>query len=346
MSNTNEITISVVLPNYNDAKYITRAIESVINQTHKPLELIIIDDGSKDNSIEIINSYVQQYPFIKLHAHEHNLGTIKTMHESVHLVSGSHMAFIAADDWFLPDFLTEAYRVFKTNSELAFWSCASWSAYDQNPDALFATPMNYPKTQNGLLSKNQAAEMLYKIDSWFCGNTVVYNTKILRSEFGPNVCLDSFADNFLYRVLACKYGCGFTPKRLSVWRLRSGSMSNNTMKNTAKLQKIYTMALDMAENRYQGIFSDKILKRMRQRFMFDVLKSMWLSGDASLSLEVTNHIKKNSSSKFAYYFAISLLYAASKSIGKKALGLVVGYLYFRPYDVLNIVKIKTIQKYR
>ena len=58
--------LSVIIPNYNHGNFINEQVEAIVNQTYKCHEIIIIDDKSTDNSVEIINKIIDKYPFIKL----------------------------------------------------------------------------------------------------------------------------------------------------------------------------------------------------------------------------------------------------------------------------------------
>ena len=66
--------LSVIIPNYNHGHFINEQIESIVNQTYKCHEIIIIDDKSTDNSVEIINKIIDKYPFIKLIQNKKNIG--------------------------------------------------------------------------------------------------------------------------------------------------------------------------------------------------------------------------------------------------------------------------------
>lgn len=93
--------VTVIIPSYNHSKYITQTIQSVISQSYQHIELIIIDDGSKDNSIELINSLESEcikrfdkYIFI----HRENKGLCQTLNEAINISSGEYISIIASDD--------------------------------------------------------------------------------------------------------------------------------------------------------------------------------------------------------------------------------------------------------
>src|SRR3954469_3080161 len=103
--NPRDLCISVIITSYNQKNYLIEAIESVINQTVKPHEIIIVDDHSTDDkSIEIIREYVARYPtLVKAIFQEKNVGIPKNRNTALHKVTGNYVAILDGDDRFLPD---------------------------------------------------------------------------------------------------------------------------------------------------------------------------------------------------------------------------------------------------
>ena len=93
----NNILVSVILPVYNAQKYLEEAIESIINQTYTNFEFIIIDDGSGDNSLNIINKYQKQDSRILVITRE-NKGLVYTLNEGINQAKGKYIARMDADD--------------------------------------------------------------------------------------------------------------------------------------------------------------------------------------------------------------------------------------------------------
>ena len=96
--------ISVIVPVYNVDKYLSRCIESILNQNYKDLELILIDDGSTDNSVEICNQYVQNDFRIKLFQ-QSNQGSSVARNIGLTHAQGEYISFVDSDDWILPEML-------------------------------------------------------------------------------------------------------------------------------------------------------------------------------------------------------------------------------------------------
>lgn len=93
-----EPLVTVILPCYNGEKYIRLAIESILNQTYKNLEILVINDGSTDNSMSIIESYCAEDNRIILISNHINLGLIKTLNLGIDLAKGHYISRMDADD--------------------------------------------------------------------------------------------------------------------------------------------------------------------------------------------------------------------------------------------------------
>ena len=96
--------ISIITPNYNCASFIGQTIESVLSQTYKNWEMLIIDDCSTDNSIEIIEKYIKQDTRIKLFKTKFNSGSpIEPRNIGIQIAQGRFIAFLDSDDIWLSD---------------------------------------------------------------------------------------------------------------------------------------------------------------------------------------------------------------------------------------------------
>lgn len=97
--------VTVIVPIYNGEKYIKRCIDSLLKQTYKNLEILLINDGSKDKSLKMIKEYEKKYPeLIKVFSHDnHGLGYTRNV--GLDHATGSHVTFLDIDDWFLDDYI-------------------------------------------------------------------------------------------------------------------------------------------------------------------------------------------------------------------------------------------------
>ena len=104
-------TLAVLMPNYNHARYLADAIAGIATQSRPPDEFLILDDGSTDNSLEIIEPYLKQYPFLRLIRHERNRGVIAANQRLFAEARGDLLFAAAADDVRLPGFFARAVQM-------------------------------------------------------------------------------------------------------------------------------------------------------------------------------------------------------------------------------------------
>jgi glycosyltransferase involved in cell wall biosynthesis len=94
--------ISVVMATYNGSSYIEEQLKSILGQTYPNIGIVVVDDASKDGTIEILNRYRQEYPNIDVYTNDQNLGYIKTFEKGISLAKGSFIALSDQDDVWVP----------------------------------------------------------------------------------------------------------------------------------------------------------------------------------------------------------------------------------------------------
>ena len=119
--------ISVIIPNYNYAVYLPERIESILNQTFKKIEIVILDDASSDDSAQIIRSYREIYPeIIRAKFYANNSGsTYQRWNDGAALANGEYILFAGADDSCAPDMLNNLYYGITEDRGYVFAFCNS-----------------------------------------------------------------------------------------------------------------------------------------------------------------------------------------------------------------------------
>ena len=95
--------VSIIMPNYNCEKFLSETIDSVISQTYADWELLIVDDCSTDNSVEVIKSYCEKDSRIKLFVNDKNSGAAASRNWALREATGKWIAFLDSDDLWLPE---------------------------------------------------------------------------------------------------------------------------------------------------------------------------------------------------------------------------------------------------
>ena len=163
-------SVSVIVPCYNSSRFIKKALDSVLNQSRRPEEVIGIDDGSTDNTRSILEGYS---PDVRILCHQNNsnLGVGASMNLGVRGSKGDLVAFLDHDDLWYPTKLSEQVKVFDKYSDVGL-VYTNVNVIDENDNELFEI---YP---NGFEELNKPEELLLK-----CYITTVSSVMVRRKLF-------------------------------------------------------------------------------------------------------------------------------------------------------------------
>ena len=141
------LEVSIIIPTYNSAKYIPDAINSILNQTFKDYEIIIVDDGSTDNTREILNKYNSKIRYI----YQENKGPSAARNIGIKNAKGKYIAFLDADDIWLPDKLQRQMKLFANESSVSF---VYTSSYIMNENGFILRKMQcYNRSRRKILNE-------------------------------------------------------------------------------------------------------------------------------------------------------------------------------------------------
>ena len=117
--------VSVIMTSYNYGSYISKAIESVLDQTFADFELVVIDDGSRDDSRDIIRKYASRDSRIKYVFNSANMGIAGTKNEGIRRSAGKFIGFLDSDDLWARDKLEKQIRILEKDEDLVVWTEAA-----------------------------------------------------------------------------------------------------------------------------------------------------------------------------------------------------------------------------
>lgn len=104
---------SIIVPVYNTEKYVKECIDSILSQTCSDFELIVIDDGSSDRSVEIVEDAIKNYPYCKLVRRNHN-GVCCARNYGIEVATGDYISFVDSDDILYPDYIESLSKAAET----------------------------------------------------------------------------------------------------------------------------------------------------------------------------------------------------------------------------------------
>ncbi len=103
--------LSVIVPNYNHGKYLPACLRGILNQSAPPAEVIVIDDASTDNSMEVLTDFAARHPALRVLRNEKNQGAVFGMNRGIELAKHEYLAFLAADDEVKPGLFEQSLRL-------------------------------------------------------------------------------------------------------------------------------------------------------------------------------------------------------------------------------------------
>jgi Glycosyl transferase family 2 len=224
-------TLSVVLPNYNHAKFIGRALAALLGQARAADEIIVIDDGSTDDSVAVIERIATAAPAIRLLRNPNNVGVIPTLQRGLEAARGKYVYFAASDDWVFPGFFALALRRLEADPDIGLF-CGEAMLIDGGSNRPFAVrPAVRPRMRAGRIEAAGAQELLRSTDNWILTGSTVFRRECVAWAGGFDARLGSFADGFIARKIALRYGFWFEPKILASWVVFPDSVSRRTARD-------------------------------------------------------------------------------------------------------------------
>lgn len=222
----NEPLVSVITPLYNCEKYIEETILSVINQTYKNWEMIIVDDCSKDNGVKIVEKYRKIDNRIKLYKNEVNLGGAGTRNKCIEKAKGKYIAFLDSDDLWKKEKLEKQINFMERNNYLF-----SYTKYERISEE--GSKLNLISK----IPKNLDYKYMLKINPIGC-LTAIYNQEKLGKVYLPEIKIGQDFALWLEVLKKCSNGYGLM-ENLAKYRYRESSLSKNKKKKVLCLWEIY-----------------------------------------------------------------------------------------------------------
>lgn len=274
---TESIKISVVIPNRNDSKYLALCINSVIRQSILPYELIILDDESTDNSVELIKSLIHGFSFAKLYINAKNIGATENSNLGLSLASGDYILFLGANDFILPGFFARAQDC------LIKYKPGIWSSMvvqvDEEDNFIKLHPSPIISLNDSYFDPHKCRHMMSSIGNWMTGQTTIYHRESLLIAGGFDPTLKALTDLLAAQVVASRHGACFSPVPLGVMRIHKGAFLSETLSNIDSLNLILHDIETRGPKKEIKLFTTKMIYKTRLRFYFSSLR---LSGGATL----------------------------------------------------------------
>ena len=213
-------TLSVIIANYNHAHYLEGALGAILAQSYQPTEIIVIDDGSTDDSVRIIHEFETRFPIIRSYRNDENHGAVFTANRALTLASGDYVYASAVDDRVGPGLFEHSMRLLSEHPEAGL--CCSDPASFDHTGIIGGNPNRWSDRPCYFSSDSLAAVLK---GGFIAGHTAIAKRSAMLEVGGFLPHLKWVCDWFLWLVIGFRYGICYVPEPLAAFRRRADSFS-------------------------------------------------------------------------------------------------------------------------
>lgn len=303
--------ISVVIPVYNTSKYLRQCLDSLISQTLQDFEVICVNDGSKDNSLEILNEYVQKDSrFIVIDKENEGQGVARNL--AIQKAQGEFLLCLDSDDWLEDNALELAYnKILEDSADIIFFDIYRYSEKTKQK-CIYKYTGVYSKFQNTPFTKEDAGETIFKTN----GLTFkMYKTKLIQDN-DIKYSNHKFHEDvpFYFGSVLCSNRLTCLSEPIYNYRIFPKSSSYNYKQYFTCIPEVFEICFDLIEqknppneiiasflgNRYRSLIgfynlTPTLYKPKYYKMMQKIIKKYFLRYDLDKDLEnsVQNILKNN-----------------------------------------------------
>ncbi len=239
-------TLSVTVPNYNYAKYLPQCLESILGQTMRDFELILINDASTDDSLEVIGRYASD-PRIRLIDHERNAGLVPSLIEGARESRGRYLTVISADDYCLsPDAFATLLAPMEADPQVVF----AYPAYGQYRNDGVRQYLRRPRGESYVRSgRDEFMELL--LDPYILHSGTIIRRSAYEAVGGWDARTRYNVDMAMWLPLCSQGKVAYCADELYAYRMHPANMSHSRGALRASLRETFA-AIDAGFARFAG----------------------------------------------------------------------------------------------
>ena len=239
-------TTSIVMPNYNHGPFLEGAIECALRQRRPPLEIIVIDDGSTDDSARLLSTIAERSPLIRAIYHRENFGVVASMNRGLAEASGQFVLFSAVDDRLDPEIVEKSMTAAAENPSIGIIFSDPAELAEDGPHVVNSL---YLGDRTTVYSADDMVRMFRRIVLYLSGANVFFNRAHLCRIDGFDPELRWHADFFSAHALAFRHGACYVPRALAYRRVAEDSYSSGARdwKRQAAVVERWLVKLEEAE---------------------------------------------------------------------------------------------------
>lgn len=283
----NEKKISIVIPLYNSAPYLPQCLDSLLSQTYRNIEIICVDDGSNDNSLDILNEYVTKDSRIHVYTKENEgKGAASARNMGLDHVTGEYVHVVDSDDFFAPDMIERMLgKALETDADMVFCTARHYDHLNQRSGSVFKRPeFQYTPTKEPFSWKD-CPDYIFQVADFVAWNKL-FKTSFLKENklyFEAIAISDDQYPSVMGSVLA---------ERIAVIKEPFINYRVNTGSSQVDSQSKHPEAA------YEAVFS--VVNRMRELGVYDDLKRSYCNIAILLMRQYFDRMRRIEDVRFLY----------------------------------------------
>lgn len=337
-SPSNPTSVTLVMPNFNHGEFLRESLSALLDQTRPAERIIVIDDGSTDDSNTIIASLIEGRDNVSHIRKPKNQGVIACLEQGLDLVHTEFVAFPAADDCLDRRFIERSLPLLVRNAGAAL-SVAKAIVTDGDGKIIGERPAFPPARGDRYISPAQFARIIRGRDNFLIGQVAMYRTAALKALGGFDGRLAALADGMTMRVLAARHGFCFVDEVLGVWRKHGENYSVKTALDLRGFDEILENAKAAVRAAPADGFPPNFERLLERRMRFDTARVLLESRQFDIR-ESWAEAKAGYRTHLRYpalFLALSVLAPPiAKTLSFAAL-----YLIYRPYHPSAVLSFLT-----
>jgi glycosyltransferase involved in cell wall biosynthesis len=281
--------VSVILPNYNHGRWLRRSLAALVSQVPAPLEIIVVDDGSTDDSVAIIESFRDRHASVRLLRHPVNRGAPAAVRTALAEARGEFLLFAAADDFVLPGLIARGVEALRAHPEAALF-CSEVAVVDASGKLAGFRPATPPSRTSGYLSPADVRREIRRSDNWMVGPSVIYRRSHLEEIGYFDESLGTLGDGMATRLLAFRHGFCYEAEVLATWRVHPGSLSAQSSLSVSENQRLVETAGRWISEHFPADVRDSYRRLFERRKRFNMARLWVVLRDGTVNCEAISDL--------------------------------------------------------
>jgi glycosyltransferase involved in cell wall biosynthesis len=266
--------LSVLIPNYNHAHYLPFALESVMAQDIQPREVIVMDDASTDNSLEVLEHFAARMPNLRIVRNDVNCGVSRNCNRLLEMAASDILHFMAADDVALPGFYRRCVDMLVRYPQ-AGMCYALCRQIDENGNDIGLCGNFIPGDSARFVPPEETMELLSRNFYLIGGVARLYRREKVIELGGFREYLKFYSDGLLDHVNMARHGVCFVPEVLACWRIVRTSLSHAAWDDDAQLAGVFRLACETMEREFGGILPREFIRNYKYLALSRLALDKW-----------------------------------------------------------------------